>query len=233
MSKKAQELASRYGRKSDVIEIVKEIIEEQYHVNAFNFPTYPIITKDEEIQAYDWGLIPNWVKSADEAEKMRAMTLNAKSETAFEKASFRTPILSQRCLVPSTGFFEWRHDGKQKTPYFIRLQEDELFSMGGVFDTWIHPTTGKAHTTFSILTTEANEMMAYIHNTKKRMPLIIAKTDEDKWLSASLQKEEIKDLLLPYSSDKMLSYPIDDFLRKSPKDAGIIAPKQNRQNLLF
>lgn len=233
MSKKAQELAARYGRKSDIIEIVKEIIEEQYHVNAFNFPVYPIITEAPEVQALTWGLIPHWVSSSEEAKEIRSMTLNAKSETVFTKPSFRKSVFSRRCLVPSTGFFEWRHEGKNRIPYFIRLDEGEMFSMGGVFDRWVHPVTKASHSTFSILTTEANDMMAYIHNTKRRMPLIIAKEDEDKWLSSSLKEEEIKGLLLPYPSGKMTSYPVEDFTRKSPSDPGIIAPKQNRQNQLF
>ena len=76
MSKKAQELAARYGRKSDIVEIYQDILNEQYHVNAFNFPKYPIVTSSEEIQVFNWGLIPAWTKTEKDANDIRKFTLN-------------------------------------------------------------------------------------------------------------------------------------------------------------
>jgi putative SOS response-associated peptidase YedK len=226
MSKKAQELAARYGKKSDILEIVKEIIEEQQHVNGFNFPDYPVVTPNDEIQVFKWGLIPHWTKSADEATKIKAMTLNAKSETIFEKPSFRQSIFSRRCLIPSTGFFEWRHDVNKKTPYFIRLKEDEIFSMAGIYDEWADPQTGEISKTFSILTTSANPMMEYIHNSKKRMLVILPKNSENAWLFPNLKQKEITKLLVPFDEKKMESCEVEYFIRKNPKDTGIIHPKE-------
>lgn len=134
MSKKAQQLAARYGRKSDVIEIVQDIINEQYHVNAFNFPKCPIITTSDEIQVFNWGLIPFWVKNEKNADEIKRMTLNARADTIFEKPSFRELIKKKRCIIPSTGYFEWRHEGSKKIPYYIHLKEEEIFSMAGVYD---------------------------------------------------------------------------------------------------
>ena len=75
MSAKAIKLAARYGRKSDVVEIYQDILNEQYHVNAFNFPKYPIITKSDEVQVFNWGLIPFWTKDETNADEIRRMTL--------------------------------------------------------------------------------------------------------------------------------------------------------------
>lgn len=223
MSAKAVKLAARYGRKSDVIEIVQDIINEQYHVNAFNFPKYPIITLSDEVQVFNWGLIPFWVKNEEDADEIKRMTLNARADTIFEKPSFREPILKKRCIIPSTGYFEWRHEGAKKIPYYIYLKEDEIFSMAGIYDTWVDKATGTAHSTFSIITTDTNPLTDYIHNTKHRMPAILSKEDEEKWLDSDLSKSEIASLLKPYDANLMDAYVIrNDFIKKAPTDKTIL-----------
>lgn len=95
MSAKAIKVAARYGRKSDVVGIYQSILDEQYHVNAFTFPKYPIITSSDEVQVFNWGLIPFWVKTEEDATEIRKMTLNARADTIFEKPSFREPIMKK------------------------------------------------------------------------------------------------------------------------------------------
>lgn len=227
MSKKAQQLASRYGRKSDVIEIAQDIINEQFHVNAFNFPKYPIITTSDEVQVFNWGLIPFWTKSEEDASEIRKMTLNARSDTIFEKPSFREPIMKKRCIVPSTGYFEWRHEGTKKIPYFIFLKDEEVFSMAGVYDQWIDKETGEELDTFSIITTDTNPLTDYIHNSKHRMPVILPKSDEEKWLNPSLSKTEIECFLKPFDAKKMEAYQINnDFINRPSNDRSILQQKQ-------
>src|SRR5919107_855862 len=94
-----------------------------YHASGFEFPQMPVITMQEpsKVQAYRWGLIPNWVKSSADAEKLRAQTLNAKGETIFEKPAFRAAVPGQRCLVPADGFFEWMDFQRSKYPHFVHL----------------------------------------------------------------------------------------------------------------
>lgn len=223
MSAKAIKLAARYGRKSDVIEIYQDILNEQYHVNAFNFPKYPIITTSGEIQVFEWGLIPFWTKTERDADKIKRMTLNARNDTIFEKPSFREPIMKKRCIVPSTGYFEWRHEGARKIPYYIYLKEEPIFSMAGIYDTWLDKSTGKEHATFSIITTDTNPLTDYIHNTKHRMPAILSEADEEKWLDPNLSKQEIASFLHPYNADRMDAYQIEnDFIKKSPTDPSIL-----------
>ncbi len=223
MSAKAKKLAARYNLKTDIVEIYKEILEENYHVNAFTHPLYPIATGDNELQAFHWGLVPFWVKSEEQAKEIENMTINAKADTVFEKPSFRHSIMSKRCIVPSTGFFEWRHEGKDKIPYFIQVKNEDIFSMAGIFDVWNNPQTGEIYHSFSIITSEANSLMEYIHNTKKRMPVILSSEDEQRWIDPDLNKEGIKELLKPLDANKMSAYIINkDFLRKDSKDKSII-----------
>lgn len=223
MSAKAVKLAARYGRKSDIIEIAQDIINEQYHVNAFNFPKCPVITPSEEIQVFNWGLIPFWTKTEEDAEEIRKMMLNARADTIFEKPSFREPIMKKRCIVPSTGYFEWRHEGSKKIPYYIYLKDEPIFSMAGIYDIWLDKSTGVDHTTFSIITTDTNPLTDYIHNTKHRMPAILSKEDEEKWLKSALSKADISALLKPYDVALMDAYAIrNDFMKKMPTDETII-----------
>lgn len=138
-----------------------------------------------------WGLIPFWEKTAEKANEIRKLTYNAKADTVFEKPSFREPIKKHRCLVPSTGFFEWHHNSDgTKMPYFIRLKDGDIFSMAGIYDEWRNPETGKILRTFSILTTEANQLLAKMHNAKKRMPVILSAANKLYWLQPNLSKEE-------------------------------------------
>lgn len=223
MSAKAVKLAARYGRKSDIVEIYQDILDEQYHVNAFNFPKYPIITQSDEVQVFNWGLIPFWTKNEKSADEIKRMTLNARADTIFEKPSFREPIMKKRCIVPSTGYFEWRHEGTKKIPYFIYLKDEPIFSMAGIYDRWLDKETGEERDTFSIITTDTNPLTDYIHNTKHRMPAILSKEDEERWLDTSLSKTEIEALLKPYEVDKMDAYVIEsDFIKKMPTDSTIL-----------
>lgn len=223
MSAKAVKLAAHYGRKSDVVEIYQDILNEQYHVNAFTFPKYPIITTSDEIQVFNWGLIPFWTKDEANANEIRRMTLNARVDTIFEKPSFREPIMKKRCIVPSTGYFEWRHEGTKKIPYYIYLKDEPIFSMAGIYDSWLDKETGEEHSTFSIITTDTNSLTDYIHNTKHRMPAILSKENEEKWLNPGSQKADIASLLKPYDAEQMDAYVIEnDFIKKKPADRTIL-----------
>ena len=225
MSKKAKELAARYGRNLSVVEIAEKILEEQeqYRVNAFTFPDYPIITADPEVQSFKWGLIPFWVKDKKQADEIKRMTLNARADTIFQKPSFREPIMKKRCIVPSTGYFEWRHEGNKKIPYYIYVKDEPIFSMAGVYDLWLDKVTDEVVNTFSIITTDANSLTDYIHNTKHRMPAILSIEAEESWLDPKLAKTDIERLLRPFPPERMDAYVINnDFLKKSADDPKIL-----------
>lgn len=163
-----------------------------YHTSGFAHEELPIVGNENQIQLASWGLIPRWVKSLEDALKIRNQTLNARSETVFEKPSFRNSISKGRCLVPVTGFFEWRSVGKHKFPYHISHKEEELFSLAGITEEWLNKETGEIMKTVSILTTSANPMMQIIHNEKLRMPVIIDRNREEEWIDPSLQQKQIE-----------------------------------------
>lgn len=223
MRVKPQKLAARYGRNLSVIEMAEQILTEQYRVTAFTCPDYPIITSDPAIQHFKWGLIPSWVKDEDQADEIRRMTLNARADTIFKKPSFREPILKKRCLIPSTGYFEWRHEEGKKVPYYIYVKDEPIFSIAGIYDSWLDKSTGEVLNTFSLITTDTNPLTDFIHNTKHRMPAILSKEDEEKWLDPKLDKKNIGKLLLPFPADRMDAYIIDnDFLKKNAGDPTIL-----------
>jgi putative SOS response-associated peptidase YedK len=165
-----------------------------------------------------WGLIPFWSKD----EKIGSKLINARAETVTERPAFRTSMKDKRCLVPTTGFYEWRGTGKGKTPYLVRRTDEELFAMAGLYDHWKDPY-GKEVLSFTILTTAANELMAGIHD---RMPVILAREDENEWLEPSpLSKDEMARLFRPYPPDRMEAYPVSTAVNDISKDsADLIKP---------
>lgn len=151
-------------------------------VNGFTHPYLPVVTNEapKDLQLYQWGLLPQWAKD----EKFQQNTLNAKLETIAEKPSFKAYEL-QRCLIPATGFYEWKWldgKGKAKEKYLIQVEDTSIFCFAGLWSKWIDPISGIQRGTFAILTTEANSLMAEIHNSKKRMPVILDSTAEEEWL---------------------------------------------------
>lgn len=172
-------------------------------INGFDHLPSPIILKSTPqiiSTHFSWGLLPYWSKDID----FRNNTLNARLETISEKPSFRE-IIHNRCLVIATAFYEWHwldEKGSKKQPYII-YAEEEIFAMAGLYSDWINPQTGEIMFTFTIVTTEANTTMQYIHNHKKRMPIILKKEDESAWLDSS---NHVKDFGYPYSSN-LVAFP--------------------------
>ncbi len=182
-----------------------------YFISGFAHPLLPVINK-EGLQTFYWGLIPFWVKDEATAIKLRKGTLNAVGETVFEKPSFRSSIGTNRCLLPVSGFFEWREYRGTKYPYFIQLRGDAPFSLGCLHDSWTNRQTGEVLNTFSIITTPANSLMTLIHNRKKRMPLILDKDAERQWLDTSLNATQIRAIIKPLPSEKLKAFTVSRML---------------------
>ena len=166
-------------------------------INGFNFSTTPVITDENagEIQLFHWGLIPFWAKD----DKIRRMTLNAKIETAEDKPAFRNSV-NNRCLIIADGYYEWKWldpKGKNKQKYLLEVQDQEIFAFAGIYSSWKNPATDQLINSYSILTTEANELMSEIHNNKKRMPVVLRKQDHHRWLNDA----DISQFAFPYEVD--------------------------------
>lgn len=183
-----------------------------YHASAFGFPSWPILTHQEpgRFQSIRWGLIPGWVRSTEDADQIRAKTINARAETIFEKPSFRTAAQKQqRCLIPMTGFYEWHTVGAKKYPFYISTTDQPIFSVAGLWDEWAGPETGELITTYTLLTSVANPLLAAIHNTKQRMPCLLTPEAEHAWLHENLTEQQTLELLAtPYPADRMHSHSI-------------------------
>jgi putative SOS response-associated peptidase YedK len=181
-----------------------------YHADGFSFLKMPVITQKQPglIQLFNWGLIPHWVKTKTDADKLKAQTLNARSETVFEKPSFRSCILNNRCLIIADGFFEWMDFQKKKYPHLIQMQNRQLFCFAGIYSSWVDKETGELINSFSILTTDASPMMEKIHNLKKRMPVIVPPSLYKKWSGPGLSKDEITSFFMPFPDDNMQNHTI-------------------------
>ncbi|MCG2459475.1 SOS response-associated peptidase [Flavobacteriaceae bacterium F89] len=175
----------------------KERYAPKEEINAFSYAPYPIITDEnsKEILFYEWGLIPFWSKD----DSIKKYTLNAKIETLDKKPSYRNSV-NKRCLVIADGFYEWQWldaKGKEKQKYLIRPKGQEVFAFAGIYSQWTDPETEKEIGTFSIVTTEANELMSEIHNNKKRMPIVLREKDRGNWLSDM----DYSDFAFPYETE--------------------------------
>lgn len=194
----------------------QQVIDERFRVELPSewYPRYniapaqnvPIITNANPDKAMlaKWGLVPFWAQSADIGYKM----INARSETLASKPAWRAPFKSRRCLIPADGFYEWAKQEKTKQPYFIHLEGRKPFAFAGLWDVWTDKSTGLELTTFTIITTCANDLMKPIHD---RMPVILPQENELLWL----QRPEPK-MLVPYPAELMAADRVGS-LCNSPK----------------
>ncbi|HEX3046169.1 MAG TPA: SOS response-associated peptidase [Bacillota bacterium] len=222
LSRDAQSLKNRYQLQFEFeFEMLPDVLDQPvYYASGFNYPKMPVITNQQpnQLQAFQWGLIPGWTKTREEAEGIRQRTLNARSETVFDKPSFRNGIRHRRCLIPADGFYEWREFQGKKYPYFIYRQDRDIFSFAGIWEEWVDRSTGELLKTFSILTTEANSLLEQIHNTKKRMPVILPRNTEKNWLRDGLASEEVMAMAKPLQDGELTAHPISKLITSKSQD---------------
>jgi len=192
--------------------------------NAAPSQHLPIITNAEpgRIQLVRWGLLPGWVKDVKTAPK----PINARAETLSEKPSFRQLLQRRRCLVLADSFYEWQQAGGAKgpkTPHRILLREEQPFAFAGLWDEWADRSTGEVVPTFTIITTEPNELMASLHN---RMPVILpGRAAELAWLDDGVSAAAHQELLRPYAADLMREYVVSTQVNSpANNDPAVLAP---------
>lgn len=179
-------------------------------------PVVRVVEGKRQIDLFHWQFIPPWEKEF----KTRLSTINARSESVFTSNLYKGSILKRRCIVPLSGFFEWKRDGERKRPYAIHLKTESIMSVAGIWTTWRHGDDSERHS-FAILTTSANSLMKQIHD---RMPVILDRADEDSWLDPENQApERIKNLLKPCPSDHLETYEVSTLVN---------SPRNNRPEVL-
>jgi putative SOS response-associated peptidase YedK len=207
-------MCGRYVRRSD-----KQRIAEHFAVHGPSLPDFgpswnvapqtfqPIVrlnrdTGERELVLMRWGLIPFWAKDPN----IGLRTINAKAETITTAPAFREAIKFRRCLVPADAFYEWQKlDAKTKQPFAIAMKDGQPYALAGLWEKWKDRKSGSELLTFTIITTDPNEVVQPMHD---RMPVIIPERDYDHWLKADPERPSI-DLLRPFEGDKMTAWKVD------------------------
>lgn len=207
--------------------VVEDLYSIKFHENGFDFLPGPVITagKPTEIQLFHWGLVPFWTKDQAAAVRLKASTLNCISEEMYGKPSYRDAAREgKRCLIPCSGFFEWRwvdEKGRTKIPYYIHLKGQSIFSIAGLYSRWTDRTTDEKYHSYTVLTTKANGMMSAIHNSKQRMPVIIPREFEKDWLNPDLTKEDVLALCQPIDDTLMAAHTISRRITSKTEETNV------------
>ena len=210
-------MCGRYGRRADKQRIAEwmqthdtNVFDDSYLAPSYNVAPQslqPVVRLDSEtgqreLTVMRWGLVPFWAKDA----KIGYSTINAKSETVTTSPAFREAIKRRRCLVPAEWFYEWQKiDAKTKQPYAIGLRDDSLFAFAGLWETWKDKTKDQVLETYTVLTTDPNELLEPIHD---RMPVILALKDYQRWLEPGEATHLPVDLLRPYPAEEMKAWKV-------------------------
>jgi putative SOS response-associated peptidase YedK len=207
-------MCGRYVRRSD-----KQRIAEHFHVHGPSLPEFgpswnvapqtfqPIIrlnrdTGEREAVLMRWGLIPFWSND----EKIGLRTINAKAETITTTPAFREALKYRRCLVPADAFYEWQKlDAKTRQPFAIAMKDGRPYAFAGVWEKWKDRAAGADLLTFTVITTDPNEVVQPMHD---RMPVIIPERDYDRWLQPGNPARPPVDLLRPFSASQMTAWKV-------------------------
>lgn len=201
-----------------------------YYYHAHSLPELPVagfFDNDFNIRMLKWGLIPGWTRGEEEAREIRYMTFNARAETISSKPSFSGSYMKRRCIIPVRGFYEWQHKAGMKIPWYIYPAGTDIMMLGGLYDSWKDQTTGNRLNTFTIVTSPANKLLSEIHNTKKRMPVIIQEENREKWLSSETPENELNKMLEPVPDDSLSAHTIGPLINDTGSDRnkpGLIKP---------
>ena len=207
----AKDLEELYDEFTFIDEPFDGILQPRYNIAPSQLS--PVIINENgsnKLKMFKWGLVPSWSKDT----KMGYRMINASAETISEKPSIKKQIISQRCLVIADGFYEWqKQDKNAKIPHRFIMKDRKLFTMAGLWDVWKKDSDPLY--TFTIITTSDNELMKPIHD---RMPVILPKENREIWLNPESNKAELKELLVPYDSNKMDKYRVSDVVNSWKND---------------
>lgn len=165
----------------------------------------PVIIKKEanNIQKMKWGLVPFWAPDRSIGSKM----INARSETIWEKNAFKDAIKQKRCIIPTSGFYEWKREGTSKIPYFIQISDKPLMPIAGIYDQWF-TDHGYTIISFAIITTGSNSILEPIHD---RMPVILHEEKIGEWLNLDTSREDLNSIMKPYEGE-MFAYTVSSYV---------------------
>ena len=196
-------MCGRYVLKASALDLqaefhLDEVPQLSARYNIAPLQAAPIIldAAPRKLSVAQWGLLPHWAKDA----KLAHQLINARAETLTEKGVFKELLEKHRCLVPCDGFYEWRHEGKQRLPHFVHQENGHLLAMAGLWSRWRSPE-GMDLDTFVIVTTRANGELQSLHD---RMPVMLDAEGRQRWLSGPTHDlAALEELLHPWHQSKL------------------------------
>ena len=212
-------------------EEIAEEVQAEWDDNTWNMPSWNVcptsyspVLSEGLLHSWTWGLIPSWSRD----DKRRAALINARIETIVEKPSFRNLVGRKQCIIPCDGYYEWLREGKQKIPYYLKRHAGMLL-LAGLWDVWKDGTGTEIHS-FTVITKEADESIAHIHN---RMPVILELEEAKKWSQNSLSKDDALDVSLNELSFHQVSQKVNSVRNNSRDLMEPVKNPQMRQQDLF
>jgi putative SOS response-associated peptidase YedK len=200
-------MCGRYTMSTDAASLAERF---RVQVPAEAIPTYNAAPSQSQLTILNaephvitvsaWGFVPEWAAGRQDVKSL----INARAETVTTKPFFRDAFKKKRCLVLADGFYEWRRTKEGKVPYRIAFKTEEPFAFAGIWST-VHTATGQPQTTFAIITTASNELVAQIHD---RMPVILREADEENWLDPQLPLAEAQAMLVPFPAERLTAYKV-------------------------
>jgi len=163
------------------------------------------------LDVFRWGLIPWWAKDASIGNKM----INARAETVVEKPAYRSAFQRRRCLVPASGFYEWKKTPGGKVPHWIHPADGALLTFAGVWEAWRPAKDAEPVLSFTILTTTPSADVAQVHD---RMPVVVAREHRDAWLGAETPADELLPLLRPAPDGLLRMHPVSTAVNRPAFD---------------
>jgi putative SOS response-associated peptidase YedK len=190
-------------------------------------PTQPVtvvVQRDEGrfIELHRWGLVPSWA----ETQAAGARLINARAESVATTPAFRASFLRYRCVIPADGFYEWRTEGKLRSPFLIHAADDRPLAFAGLWAPWREPETGNWLLTASVVTTKANATVAQLHN---RMPVILGADEWPLWLDPEIRDPALlEDLLSPAPDDLLTLTPASRLVNNANNEGPelLVAPPE-------
>ena len=211
-TKRVSELEERYD-----VDLYDELSEEAfdipaYHWNGFSHPNMLIIPQGgpTSLAVAKWGMVPSKTHPGEVDKYYKdairyGSGLNAKSEKLFDHFIYKYSVLSKRCIIPVTGFYEPHEHKKKKYPYYIHRKDNESFGLAGIYT-----LLEEGLATFTILTKEASPLFEKIHNVRKRQPVLLRRDFEKAWVGEDLSEDKIKEIIsIPYEEDELDPYPVN------------------------
>lgn len=222
-------MCGRYSLIATVDQLIEEFglvgvadgdeIEARYNIApSQNIPVVRVRDGGLRLDQLKWGLVPSWAKDPEIGHRM----INARSETLAEKPSFRAALKRRRCIIPASGFFEWKRDGKKRVPYYFRAKSGNLFGLAGLWEHWgegegADGRQGRLETC-TIITTSANRVVGKVHD---RMPVIIKKSNYSAWLDIGGEiAGGVGEIFSPYPEDEIETYEVSSEVNSPKTDGG-------------